>query len=150
MPVDFALYPEDWEKRSRFVRHHRAKSRCEKCGVKNGEGNGRGWVVVLTAAHLFDKDKGNGSLMNLAALCQKCHFDHDSPDRRKKTRPQDFPYPWHENWTRWKRKKRKSGLWFLHPSLPEKFHITDPVKFGVDWEKRGKRRRGITRERKWR
>jgi glyoxylase-like metal-dependent hydrolase (beta-lactamase superfamily II) len=34
--------------------------------------------VVLSAAHL-DHDPGNNAARNLAALCQRCHINHDRP-----------------------------------------------------------------------
>lgn len=39
--------------------------------------------VVLTVAHVFDKRPEAASLLNLAALCQRCHNRHDAPDRRR-------------------------------------------------------------------
>lgn len=38
------------------------------------EGEGR--RVIITTAHL-DRDKTNNNLFNLAALCQRCHLNHD-------------------------------------------------------------------------
>lgn len=36
-----------------------------------------GWTkVVLTVAHI-DQDRNNNRFSNLAALCQKCHLNHD-------------------------------------------------------------------------
>jgi len=32
--------------------------------------------IVLTVAHI-DQDKNNNSFFNLAALCQRCHLNHD-------------------------------------------------------------------------
>jgi hypothetical protein len=37
-----------------------------------------GTIIVLTIAHL-DHDKNNNRFENLAALCQKCHLNHDLP-----------------------------------------------------------------------
>lgn len=94
-------YPRDWKLRSRFVREIRAKNRCEWCGVKNGawlsarccarpifDGKnccltcGKKWPrVVLTAAHIFDHRPEAASLLNLAALCQRCHNRHDAKMR---------------------------------------------------------------------
>jgi hypothetical protein len=39
-------------------------------------------VIVLTVAHVFDHRPEAASFLNLAALCQKCHNDHDSKMRR--------------------------------------------------------------------
>ena len=36
-----------------------------------------GSKVVLTTAHVYDPAPENASLLNLAALCQKCHLNHD-------------------------------------------------------------------------
>lgn len=77
-----ARYPRDWKRRSRFVRFIRAKNRCEWCGAKNGKPHPiTGSTVVLTAAHVFDHRPEAASLLNLAALCQKCHNGHDAKMR---------------------------------------------------------------------
>lgn len=34
--------------------------------------------IVLTVAHL-DRDRSNNDRSNLAALCQRCHLNHDRP-----------------------------------------------------------------------
>ena len=47
---------KDWALRSRFVRFYRAGNRCEWCGVHNYSlREDTGAVVVLTAAHVYDK-----------------------------------------------------------------------------------------------
>ncbi len=38
-------------------------------------------VIVLTVAHVYDHRPENASFLNLAALCQKCHNDHDAKMR---------------------------------------------------------------------
>ena len=89
-------YPADWGKiRARILK--RAGDRCEWCGVRNGIA---GWrradgtfvpldqppirpedskviTIVLTIAHIHDRSPENCDDGNLAALCQKCHLDHD-------------------------------------------------------------------------
>ncbi len=73
-----ARYPKDWKIRSRFVRFVRARNRCEWCGAHNGQPHPiTGSIVVLTTAHVFDDRPEACSLLNLAALCQKCHLGHD-------------------------------------------------------------------------
>ena len=58
-------YPEDWALRSRFVRFHRAGNRCEWCGVHNYTlREDTGAVVVLTAAHVYDKRPEACGLLN--------------------------------------------------------------------------------------
>lgn len=97
-------YPADWKLRSRFVREVRAKNRCEWCGVRNGHfrNNRTGEVassvlqaeawagldgdpvaqIVLTCAHVYDHRPEAASLLNLAALCQRCHNRLDAKMRR--------------------------------------------------------------------
>lgn len=97
-------YPKDWKLRSRFVRFCRARGRCEWCGVANGAPlrmrccaqpmisdadprrccscGARVPVVVLTVAHVHDDRPEASSLLNLAALCQRCHNRHDAKARR--------------------------------------------------------------------
>jgi 5-methylcytosine-specific restriction endonuclease McrA len=77
-------YPADWEQRSRFVRFVRARGKCEWCGAAHGERHPvTQSIVVLTTAHIYDDRPEAKSLMNLAALCQKCHNAHDAPSRRR-------------------------------------------------------------------
>lgn len=38
--------------------------------------------IVLTTAHVYDDRPEAASLLNLAALCQRCHNRHDMPARR--------------------------------------------------------------------
>ena len=42
--------------------------------------------VVLTLAHVWDKRPEQASLLNLAALCQRCHNRHDAADRLESRR----------------------------------------------------------------
>lgn len=74
-----ARYPKDWPLRSRFIRFYRAKNRCEWCGALNGWPHPHtGSIVVLTVAHVYDHRPEAASLLNLAALCQRCHLRHDA------------------------------------------------------------------------
>jgi hypothetical protein len=80
-------YPDDWKLRSRFIRQYRAKNKCEWCGAENGQPHPlTGSKVVLTTAHIYDHNPENARLLNLAALCQKCHNGHDADMRRKNIR----------------------------------------------------------------
>jgi len=77
MPYDRSEYPDDWEIRSKFVRFIRADGKCEWCGAKHGKPHPiTGSKVILTTAHIFHC-KSDNSLLKLAALCQKCHLNHD-------------------------------------------------------------------------
>jgi 5-methylcytosine-specific restriction endonuclease McrA len=81
-----ARYPKDWALRSRFVRFVRAKGVCEWCGAEHSKPHPiTGSVVVLTTAHVFDDRPEASSLLNLAALCQRCHNRHDNKARRAGT-----------------------------------------------------------------
>ncbi len=78
-----ARYPADWALRSRFVRFVRARGRCEWCGAAHGQPHPvTGSMVVLTTAHVYDDRPEAASLLNLAALCQRCHNRHDATARR--------------------------------------------------------------------
>ena len=75
-------YPADWSRRRRFIIEYRARGRCEWCGAVNLEPHpDTGSKVVLTLAHVWDKRPERGSLLNLAALCQRCHNRWDARDR---------------------------------------------------------------------
>ena len=81
-PENKARYPADWKLRSRFVRFYRARNRCEWCGAENGQPHpATGSKVVLTTAHVFDHRPEAANLLNLAALCQKCHNAHEKAVR---------------------------------------------------------------------
>lgn len=83
-PEKKARYPADWKRRSRFVRFIRARNHCEWCGAKNREPHPDTYsMVVLTAAHVFDHRPEAAGLMNLAALCQRCHNRHDMKMRQQ-------------------------------------------------------------------
>jgi len=90
-PENRARYPADWKLRSRFVRHYRARNCCEWCGAKNGEPHPvTGSRVVLTCAHVYDDRPEAASLLNLAALCQRCHNRHDAKARQQRRRERNF------------------------------------------------------------
>ena len=90
MPIrkeNLARYPKDWKLRSRFIRFYRAKNRCEWCGAENYKPHPiTGSKVILTCAHVYDHRPENASLLNLAALCQRCHNQHEAPMRRQNAR----------------------------------------------------------------
>ena len=77
-----ARYPKDWKLRSRFVRFVRACNRCEWCGAENYQPHPiTGSRVILTTAHVHDHRPEAADLLNLAALCQRCHNRHDAKAR---------------------------------------------------------------------
>lgn len=77
MPIDYSKYHPKWKLISKLIRFNRAKNKCEWCGAVNYESHPiTGSKVVLTVAHI-DHDKENNRFNNLAALCQKCHLNHD-------------------------------------------------------------------------
>jgi len=79
MPIDYSKYCDDWKLRSRFVRLSRANGKCESCGAVHGEPHPiTGSKVQLHCAHL-DHDISHNSLLNLRALCQRCHARYDAP-----------------------------------------------------------------------
>jgi hypothetical protein len=81
-PENRARYPADWKLRSHFVRFVRAGGRCEWCDAEHGKPHPiTGSTVVLTAAHVHDHRPEAASLLNLAALCQRCHNRHDAAAR---------------------------------------------------------------------
>ena len=77
-------YPNDWKVRSKFVRFVRANNKCEWCGAKNYEPHPiTGSKVILTTAHIHDGIERPHQLLNLAALCQKCHNGYDATMRAR-------------------------------------------------------------------
>jgi len=86
-PENRARYPADWKLRRRFILHYRAGNRCEWCGAANHQRHPiTGSRVVLTIAHVHDDRPEAAGLLNLAALCQRCHNRHDAADRRRHRR----------------------------------------------------------------
>ena len=78
------LYPKDWAVRRRFIIQYRSGGRCEWCGAVNYISHpDTGSKVVLTIAHVWDKAPEAASLLNLAALCQRCHNRWDAGDRAR-------------------------------------------------------------------
>lgn len=45
--------------------------------------------MVLTTAHVHDERPEAASLLNLAALCQRCHNRHDAPGRMQRRRERE-------------------------------------------------------------
>lgn len=89
-PDQRARYPADWKLRSRFVRFYRARNRCEWCRVFNGRPHFiTGARVVLTVAHIYDDRPEAAGLLNLAALCQQCHNQHDAKARHHRRAERD-------------------------------------------------------------
>ncbi|SHF96869.1 hypothetical protein SAMN05444008_11535 [Cnuella takakiae] len=77
MPIDYKNYHPKWSLISRMIRVYRAHNRCEWCGARNGHPHpGTGSRVILTVAHI-DRNRENNRFWNLAALCQRCHLNHD-------------------------------------------------------------------------
>jgi 5-methylcytosine-specific restriction endonuclease McrA len=71
-----ARYPRDWKTRREAVLN-RANHCCERCGVPNyGKSRVSGKRVVLTIAHVNPPIE-DARLVNLLALCQACHLEHD-------------------------------------------------------------------------
>jgi len=84
-------YPDDWKLRSKFIRFYRAKNHCEWCGAENYKPHPiTGSKVILTTAHVFDHRPEACNLLNLAALCQRCHNRHDSKRRWRERRKRQF------------------------------------------------------------
>lgn len=111
MPISYLDYPQNWlhEIRPRIL--HRAKFKCEVCGLRQYQmvysvliSGKRFWLpvisnvmssldttkrvqVILTIAHL-NHDHTNQAITdnNLKALCQKCHLAHDRRSNTLKRR----------------------------------------------------------------
>lgn len=74
-------YPKEWPPISLWIRVC-AGWRCEWCPAVQGEPHPvTGSKVVLTVAHILNDDPADVRPANLAALCQKCHNNHDAKAR---------------------------------------------------------------------
>jgi hypothetical protein len=70
-------YPANWKEISKRIRFERADGYCEWCGAENYKPHPEtGSRVVLTVAHINHIPEDCRE-ENLAALCQKCHLNHD-------------------------------------------------------------------------
>jgi len=77
-------YPDDWKLRSYFIRFIRANNRCEWCGAENYKPHPiTKSKVILTTAHIYDYIGKPHQLLNLVALCQKCHNGYDAIRRAR-------------------------------------------------------------------
>lgn len=85
MPIDYARYPAAWLTEIRPAILARAGDRCEWCGAPNHRPHPvTGSRVVLTIAHVHDPDPMNVEPGNLAALCNRCHLNHDRAHHARK------------------------------------------------------------------
>ena len=109
-PENAKRYPPDWKLRSRFVRFVRARNRCEWCGARNYEPHPiTGSKVVLTTAHVYDKRPEAASLLNLAALCQRCHLNHDRKPSARDLDTRQFRIKFGKRFGTLKAKRRALG-----------------------------------------
>ena len=115
MAIDYNDYPVNWKTEIRPRILERAHNKCEWCRVENyavgaRDIDGEWWneddidglqsdqgyylfgeypkivKIVLTIAHLHEPDPMNCADDNLAALCQRCHLNHDRPHHLAKQR----------------------------------------------------------------
>ena len=101
MPMDKSRYPENWPDIRAAVMARAGELRygidneligqpacCELCGAVNHKPHPiTGSEVVLTVAHMDDEMDDHGryiwnELIDLLALCQRCHNKIDAPKRR--------------------------------------------------------------------
>jgi len=75
MPMNRKDYPPDWKELRRQVLT-RANNKCELCGKENYSLSDKGTTVILTVHHI-DNQKSRRNLINLIALCNKCHLRLD-------------------------------------------------------------------------
>ena len=97
MPINYDEYPENWheEIRPRILARARGQDgvlKCEWCGAVQYQPHPlTGSKVVLTVAHL-DQNIDNNRDDNLAALCQRCHLNHDRPHNIEKRKARQMAF----------------------------------------------------------
>lgn len=93
MPIDYKKYPKDW-KQLRAVVLDRAGHRCELCHARDRtvifrDDSGRWYnfrlnpcakpIRIILTLHHINHDITDNRLINLIALCQRCHLRLDRP-----------------------------------------------------------------------
>lgn len=105
MPIDYNKYPKNWKSEIRPAILERDGNKCKWCGVPNYSviirAKDGSWEIlepstslealeldgvrltkiILTVAHV-DHNRYNNDFNNLAALCQRCHLNHDKGQHR--------------------------------------------------------------------
>jgi hypothetical protein len=90
MPINKALYHPRWDLISRWIRFHRAKGRCEGCGVKNysaGHWMGDNWFTraefdTYKEAAEYRTIYNQFQVTNDTPRVKSDHFDHGPPGSR--------------------------------------------------------------------
>jgi len=86
MPCNYREYHPKWNLISFLIRVRRANNKCEWCGAANYQPHPvTGNKETLTVAHI-DHDKDHNRFSNLAALCNRCHLNHDREQHIAKAR----------------------------------------------------------------
>jgi len=79
MPMDRALYPENWHDLAAAIKQ-KAGMRCEQCGRAQGDMSinrfGSPWRVIVSAAHP-DHDPHNPEAQ-MRCWCLSCHCRYDA------------------------------------------------------------------------
>jgi 5-methylcytosine-specific restriction endonuclease McrA len=93
-PVDAIGRGRTWPNESTRTTYSEAKEHADDFNYNLGDTEQKWIVIVLTIAHVHDDQPENCEPANLAALCQRCHNNHDAParaKRRKEKRDQRQP-----------------------------------------------------------
>jgi len=77
MPIDYKNYNDNFKWLSKQIRQVRAGNKCELCNATNGKPHWKTASKVVLTIHHIDGNKKNDNLLNLIALCQRCHLRLD-------------------------------------------------------------------------
>jgi 5-methylcytosine-specific restriction endonuclease McrA len=83
MPIDYKLYPKNWQELRKKVLI-RANNACELCPAVNYQKHWKTGSKVILTIHHINFDITDSRMCNLIALCQRCHIKLDAGEKSRR------------------------------------------------------------------